>query len=53
MLKTVLMLEVVEIMAVCDIIEERVERAQRLVEDAGFPKPLGFTGPEDYKKVAD
>ncbi len=53
MLKTALMLEGVEITAVCDIVEEKVERARRMVEDAGLPKPKGFTGPEDYRKVAD
>ena len=40
-------------MALRDIVEEKVSRAQRLVEAAGQPKPQGFTGPEDYKKLAD
>ena len=53
MLKTALAMEDVEIPAVCDIIPERMERAQRLVEQAGKPKPQGFTGPEDYKRMAD
>ena len=53
MLRNALMLEGVEIPVVCDIIEERVARAQRLVIDAGQPKPTGFTGPEDYKKIAE
>ncbi|HBH82555.1 MAG TPA: glycosyl hydrolase [Bacteroidales bacterium] len=53
MLKVALSLEGVEITAVCDIVPEKVERAQSLVEAAGQPKPLGFTGPEDYKKLAE
>lgn len=53
MLKVALAVEGVEVTAVCDIAEEKVARAQRLVEDAGQPKPIGFTGPEDYKKLAE
>lgn len=53
MLETALMIKGVEITAICDIVEERVERAQQLVMGAGQPKPKGFTGKEDYKKVAD
>lgn len=42
----------VQITAVCDIIEERVRRAQRIVEEAGQPKPQGYSlGPEDYKRM--
>jgi predicted dehydrogenase len=53
MLKVALSLEGVIIAAICDIVEEKVARAQRLVEEAGQPKPIGFTGPEDYKKLAE
>lgn len=53
MLKVALSLEGVEVSAVCDIVPDKVERAQRLVEKAGQPKPKGFTGPEDYKRMAD
>ncbi|MGI6574067.1 MAG: Gfo/Idh/MocA family protein [Fermentimonas sp.] len=53
MLKTALMFEGVEITAVSDIVGERVDRAQQLVMEAGQPKPKGFTGEEDYKKIAD
>jgi predicted dehydrogenase len=52
MLKVALTLEGVEIPVVCDIVKEKVERAQRLVEAAGQPKPKGFTGAEDYKRIA-
>ena len=53
MLKVALSLAGVEVRAVCDIVLEKVERAQRLVEKAGMPKPKGYTGPEDYRKMAD
>ncbi len=53
MLKNALNLEGVEVPVVCDIVAEKVERAQRLVEEAGQPKPQGFTGEEDYKRVAE
>jgi predicted dehydrogenase len=53
MLKVALTIEGVEVPAVCDIVEEKVAKAQRLVEEAGQPKPKGFTGSEDYKKIAD
>lgn len=53
MLKVALSIEGVEIPAVCDIVPEKVERAQRLVGKAGQPKPKGFTGPEDYKRMAE
>ena len=42
----------IQVTAVCDIIEERVQRAQRIVEEAGQPKPKGYSlGPEDYKRL--
>lgn len=41
-----------EIVAVCDIVEERVKRAQDLVTAAGFPKPAGYSAGElDWKRV--
>jgi predicted dehydrogenase len=52
MLKVALSIEGVEITAVCDIDEERVARAQRLVQRAGQSKPKGYSrGPEDYKRM--
>jgi predicted dehydrogenase len=42
----------IRVTAVCDIIEERVARAQRIVEESGQPKPKGYSmGPEDYKRL--
>lgn len=42
----------VEIRAICDIVEEKVARAQKWVEEAGFPKPKGYSrGPWDFKRM--
>lgn len=41
-----------EIVAVCDVVEERVKRAQEMVVKAGFPKPEGYAAGEyDWKRV--
>ena len=41
-----------EIVAVCDLFPERVARAQKIVQDAGFPKPDGYSNGEyDYKNL--
>lgn len=54
MLNVALSIPGVQIVAVCDIVGERVERAQRLVEKAGQPKPQGYSrGPEDYKRLVE
>ena len=43
-----------EIRAVCDIVPERAERAQKIVMDAGFPKPEAYTrGPYDFKRLCE
>lgn len=47
-------IEGVEIKAVCDIAEEKVLRAQKLVEEAGFPRPKGYSrGPWDFKRMCE
>jgi predicted dehydrogenase len=44
----------VEIRAVCDIVDERVERAQRLVTEAGGPSPEGYSrGPRDFERLCE
>lgn len=53
MLKTALSIEGVEVVAISDIIEDKVSRAQQLVTQSGQAKPIGYTGVEDYKKMAD
>jgi predicted dehydrogenase len=42
----------VEIKAICDLVPEKVERAQKAVTDAGQAKPAGFTkGESDFKNL--
>ncbi len=49
-----LLMEGVEIRAICDIVESKVARAQAYVVKKGHPKPDGYSaGPEDYKKLCD
>jgi predicted dehydrogenase len=44
----------VEIRAICDLVPAKVERAQKLVTDAGRPKPAGYSrGPEDFRRMCD
>ncbi|HOP61229.1 MAG TPA: Gfo/Idh/MocA family oxidoreductase [Candidatus Saccharicenans sp.] len=44
----------VEIKAICDIVEEKVARAQKWVEEAGFPRPRGYSaGPWDFKRMCE
>ncbi|MBN2172741.1 MAG: Gfo/Idh/MocA family oxidoreductase [Bacteroidales bacterium] len=43
-----------EIVAVCDIVESRVERAQNMAVEAGFPKPEGFSkGEFGFKRMCE
>jgi len=44
----------VVIKALCDIIEAKVARAQSWVEEAGQPKPAGYSrGPWDFKRMCE
>lgn len=52
--ENLLKIEGAEIRAVCDVIPDKVERAQKLVVDAGQPKPTGYSrGPQDYQRLCD
>ncbi len=43
-----------EIVAICDLVPEKVAAAQKVVEDAGFKRPAGFDkSPEDYKRLCE
>jgi predicted dehydrogenase len=54
LLKILLDLEGVEVKAVCDIIEERVVKAQNLVTAAGKAKPTGYArGETDFKRLCE
>jgi len=53
-LRNYLGIEGVEIKAICDINSENLERAQKLVVEAGQPKPEGYgKGPTDWKRLCD
>jgi len=52
LLRTALDIEGVQVNAVCDINEENLERAGRLVEKRGQKKPAGYSrGPEDFRRL--
>lgn len=47
-------IEGVEVRAVCDIVEEKVARIQRLVEEAGQAKPASYCrGETDFKRMCE
>lgn len=49
-----LKIEGVQITAVCDVVEEKVARIQKWVEEAGFPRPAGYSrGPYDFLRLCD
>lgn len=49
-----LLMEGVQVKAICDVVPEKVERAQSAVERKGQPKPRGYSaGPEDYRRLCD
>ena len=44
----------VEVTAICDLLPEHMERARKLVTDAGQPQPVGFAGgEEDYLRLCE
>ncbi len=50
--RNLLKLEGVDIRAVCDIVEEKVKRVQGWVEEAGQPKPAGYSrGDTDFRRM--
>ncbi|NLE58986.1 MAG: Gfo/Idh/MocA family oxidoreductase, partial [Planctomycetes bacterium] len=49
-----LKIEGAELRAVCDIVPEKVANVQKLAEQAGKPKPVGYSrGPWDFKRLCD
>ena len=47
-----LALEGVEVKAICDIVPEKVARAQQMAVDAGRPRPTGYDrGPRDFERL--
>jgi len=52
--KNLLRIEGVQIRALCDIVEEKVARAQDWVVKAGQPKPAGYSrGEYDFKRLCE
>jgi predicted dehydrogenase len=52
LLRDLLAVEGVEVKAICDLMPEKVEHAQKAVTDAGQPKPSGFSkGDHDFKNL--
>jgi len=52
LLKDLLAVENIEVKAICDLVPEKVARAQKAVTDAGQPEPAGFSkGEWDFKNL--
>ena len=52
LLQDLLAIENVEVKAICDLLAEKVARAQKAVTDAGQPQPRGFSkGEWDFKNL--
>jgi len=52
--ENLLKIEGAEIVAICDIVESRVKRAQDMVEKAGFKRPDGYSKNEfDWQHVCE
>jgi hypothetical protein len=52
LLRDLLAVDGVEVKAICDLVPEKVEHAQKAVTDAGQPKPAGFSkGDHDFKNL--
>src|SRR5437763_3034923 len=52
LLRDLLAVENVELKAICDLVPEKVARAQKAVTDAGQPQPAGFSkGEWDFKNL--
>ncbi len=43
----------VRIVAICDIVPEKVKEAQEILKKRGFPKADEYTGVEDWKKICE
>ncbi len=52
--RSFLRIENVEVKAVCDIVEEKVQRIQKWTVEAGQPEPTGYSrGEEDFKRMCE
>jgi len=46
-------LEGVKIVALCDLVQENLDKSQEILEEAGLPTAAVYSGPEDWKKVCE
>ena len=46
-------LEGVKIVALCDLVQENLDKSLEILEGAGLPKADIYSGPEDWKKVCE
>jgi len=46
-------MEDVKIVALCDLVQENLDKSQEILEGAGLPKAAVYSGPEDWKKVCE
>ena len=54
LLQDLLAIENVEVKAICDLVPEKVARAQKAVTDAGQAEPKGFSkGEQDFKNLTE
>lgn len=46
-------IEGAKVVALCDVVPENVEKAQKMLAEAGKPKADEYTGAEDWKKICE
>ncbi|HEV2400978.1 MAG TPA: Gfo/Idh/MocA family oxidoreductase [Candidatus Sulfotelmatobacter sp.] len=52
LLRDLLAVDGVEVKAICDLVPDKVDQAQKMVVDVGQPKPAGFSnGDHDFKNL--
>ena len=46
-------LDGVKIVALCDLVQENLDKSQEILQEAGLPNADSYSGPEDWKKVCE
>ena len=46
-------LDGVKIVALCDLVQENLDKSQEILQEAGLPDADSYSGPEDWKKVCE
>lgn len=52
-LQRYLQIEGIEIKALCEIREGNLAKAQKMLEEANFPQPIGYSGTDEWKRMCD